>query len=217
MMKDLEKKTLAEYDQERKEKESALKQKLEKTLGKVEGPRTETEKNFDLSKCIENDKQDKKLLKTSGPKGKPKQAKDDKPKVVHINDFIDKDAVLVVKRSTPNQKSQTRATQNDRNFPILGDQPKKQHPQQGNRQNQGQQPTGQNQQQGNRQNQGQQPTGQNQQQGNRQNQGQQPSGQGQRQQGTAGQNQQQGSRQNQGQQTSGQGQRHQGSEQNKAQ
>jgi len=171
------KKTLAEYAIEKEKKEAALQLKLKETLGKVEAPRTETEKNFDLSKCIENDKQDKKLLKTAGPKGKPKQTKEDKPKVVHINDFIDKDAVLVAKRAAPNQKSQTRAAPTDRNFPVLGDQPKKQYPQQ-RPQNQKQN------QQGSSAGQTQGTAGQNQQQGSRQNQGQQTSGQGQRQQGS---------------------------------
>jgi hypothetical protein len=161
-------------------------------------------------KAIVNDKEDKKLKQTAGPKGKPKAViKEDKPKILHIHEFIDKDAVLI-KPTTSNPKSQTRATNNERNFPILGDQPKqKQYSQQGGRsqnQNQGQGQGQQNQGQG----QGGRPqSGQNQNpQGNRQNQGQgqgqQNQGQGQQRQQVSGQNQNpQGSRPNQGQ---GQGQ-----------
>jgi hypothetical protein len=240
------KKTLAEYAKEKEAEQAALQKLLKEKLGQTTGPRTETEKNFDLSKCIENDKQDKKLQKTAVPKGKqPKPSQpESKSKIVHINDFIGEDAVIVQAPKRSTKKSQTYAPPTEKNFPLLGDQPKKQYPrnqnpgqnqgqnQQGSRQNQGQQQTSGQNQQGSRQNQGQQGaaqnqqqgTAQNQQQGSRQNQGQQGAGQNQQQgsrqnqgqQGT-GQNQQQGSRQNQGQQqTSGQGQK-QGSEQNKTQ
>jgi len=204
MMKALEKKTLVEYAKEKELERAAVQKLVELSYdGKLPERRTETEK-IDLSKCIENDKEDKKLKQTAGPKGKPKQAKEDKPKIVPIHEFIDKNAVLV-KPTTSNPKSQRFAAPTDKNFPVLGDQPKqKQYPQgrpQSQGQNQGQQASGQQstgQPQGNRpnqgQNQGQQASGQQatgQPQGNRPNQGQV---------------QRQGSGQNQSRPNQGQGQ-----------